>query len=119
MGKWGVAGGVLSHQWDIGGSGTGEIDRTSMNYFYAFSLGGGWQVAAGPTITYDHTRASDDRWTLPLGIGLARTRVLGGRPWKFQMQYWNYVKSPDALSTEHQFRLSISPVVSTPWNKGK
>ena len=119
LGKWGVAGGVLSHQWDIAGSGTGEIDRTSLNYFYAFSLGGGWQVAAGPTITYDHTRSSGDRWTVPLGIGLARTSILGGRPWKFQLQYWNYVTSPDAFSAEHQLRLSISPVISTPWNKGK
>lgn len=119
VGKWGVVGGVLSHQWDIGGSGSGEIDRTSLNYFYAYSLGGGWQIAAGPTISYDHTRASNDSWTVPLGIGLARTMILGGRPWKFQVQYWNYVESPDAFSAEHQFRLSISPVVSAFWNKDK
>ncbi len=116
--KWGVVGGVLSHQWDIGGSGSGEINRTALNYFYAYSLGGGWQVAAGPTITYDHNR-TDDNWTLPLGIGLARTTIIRGRPWKFQVQYWNYAKTPDAFAPEHLLRLSISPVVSTPWNKGK
>jgi len=56
---------------------------------------------------------------VPLGVGLARTRILGGRPWKFQVQYWNYVKTPAAFSAEHQLRLTISPVLSTPWNKGK
>ncbi|NRB72033.1 MAG: hypothetical protein HRU51_08990 [Xanthomonadales bacterium] len=117
--KWGLVGGVLSHQWDMGGSGQGEIDITSFNYFYGFQLGGGWQIAAGPTISYDHTRDSSNRWTVPLGIGLSRTQVLGGRPWKFQLQYWNYVEKPDAFGPEHQLRLSINPVVTAPWNEGK
>ena len=84
-----------------------------------FQLGGGWQIAAGPTISYDHTRDSSNRWTVPLGIGLSRTQVLGGRPWKFQLQYWNYVEKPDAFGPEHQLRLSINPVVTAPWNEGK
>jgi hypothetical protein len=117
--KWGIVGGLLTHQWDVGGSGDAEIDVTSLNYFYAFSLGGGWQFASGPTISYDHTRASGDRWTVPLGVGIARTMVLGGRPWKFQLQYWNYVEAADALAAEHQVRFSFSPVVSVPWNEGR
>lgn len=117
--KWGVIGGVLAHQWDVGGSGDGDIDLTTLNYFYAFQLGKGWQFAAGPTISYDHTRDSGDRWTVPLGIGIARTQVIGGRPWKFQLQYWNYVDAPDAFGPEHQLRLSINPVVAAPWNEGR
>ena len=117
--KWGVVGSVISHQWDVAGSGEGDIDITSINYFYGFQLGGGWQFGAGPTITYDHTRESGDRWTVPAGIGISRTQVLGGRPWKFQLQYWNYVEAPDAFSAKHQIRLSINPVVSAPWNEGK
>jgi len=119
MGKWGVVGGLISHQWDIAGSGNGEIDLTSINYFYAFPLGGGWQVAAGPSITYDHTRPSGDRWTIPAGVGIARTAVISGRPWKFQLQYWNYLEAPDGFAAKHQIRLSVSPVVSAPWNEGR
>jgi hypothetical protein len=117
--KWGVVGGILAHQWDVAGSGNAEINISSLTYFYALALGGGWQFAAGPTITYDHTRVSDDRLTLPLGIGIAKTALLGGRPWKFQLQYWNYVEAADAFAPEHQIRISISPVVSAPWNDGK
>lgn len=117
--KWGVVGGVLAHQWDVGGSGEGEIDLTTINYFYGFQLGKGWQLAAGPTISYDHTRESGDRWTVPAGIGLSKTQVIGGRPWKFQLQYWNYVEAPDAFAPEHQLRLSINPVVAAPWNEGR
>ena len=36
IGKWGAVIGVLSHQWDIGGSGDGSINTPSFNYVYAF-----------------------------------------------------------------------------------
>jgi hypothetical protein len=115
IGKWGALIGVLSHQWDFAGSGKGDVDVTTFNYVYAFQLGGGWQFASAPAITYDHSK-SDDKLTLPLGVGLARTVFLGGRPWKFQVQYWNYVERADPFAPEHQIRLSANPVVSASWN---
>ena len=118
IGAWGVIGGLVSHQWDFAGSGDADINLTSLNYFYAFPLGGGWQIAAGPSITYDHTK-DDDELTLPLGIGIAKTQIIAGRPWKFQLQYWNYVERSDVFAPEHQLRFSFSPVVSAPWNDGR
>lgn len=117
IGKWGAVIGVLSHQWDLGGSGDGSINITSLNYVYAFQLGGGWQLASAPAITYNHDAKDGQEWTVPLGVGVARTMVLKGRPWKFQVQYWNYVERGDAFAPEHQFRFSVSPVVSAPWNE--
>lgn len=117
--KWGVVGGVLSHQWDIGGSGEGSINTTSLNYFYSLPLGGGWQFGAAPAITYNHDAASGNKLTLPLGIGVSKTTVLKGRPWTFQLQYWNNIERPDSFSAEHTVRLSILPVVSAPWNTDK
>jgi hypothetical protein len=117
IGKWGAVIGVLSHQWDLGGSGDGSINITSLNYVYAFQLGGGWQLASAPAITYNHDAKGGQEWTVPLGVGVARTMVLKGRPWKFQVQYWNYVERGDAFAPEHQFRFSVSPVVSAPWNE--
>jgi hypothetical protein len=119
IGDWGVALGLLTHQWDFAGSGDADINLTSFTYVYAFTLGGGWQVAAAPVITYNHEASSSDALTLPLGIGIAKTSIIRGRPWKFQLQYWNYVESNDTFAPEHLIRLSISPVVSAPWNVGK
>ncbi len=116
IGKWGALIGVLSHQWDFAGSGKGEVVVTTFNYVYAFQLGAGWQFASAPAITYDHSR-SDDKLTLPLGVGIAKTAFLAGRPWKFQVQYWNYVERADPFAPEHQIRISINPVVSAPWNE--
>jgi len=114
--KWGVVMGLFTHQWDVAGSGDAKINNSALTYIYAFSLGGGWQVAASPVITYDHEAASDNKLSLPLGIGIAKTSVIKGRPWKFQLQYWNYVETNDAFGPEHLIRLAISPVVSAPWN---
>jgi len=120
IGSWGVVGALVSHQKDIAGSGDGEIDITSASYFYAFPLGGGWQFASGPSVTYDHTKtSSDDKLSLPLGIGLAKTAIFSGRPWKFQVQYWNYIEAAEPFAPEHQIRISINPVVAAPWNEGK
>jgi hypothetical protein len=119
--KWGAVDSVLAHQWDIGGGDAGvETSLTTANYFYAIFLKNGWQIVAAPTISYNHeARSSGDKLTLPLGVGIAKTAIIKGRPWKFQVQYWNYVAGIDDFSPEHQIRLSINPVVSAPWNAGR
>ena len=117
--EWGVVTTILSHQWDVSGGDPGvETNLTALNYIYAFPLGKGWQFSAAPAITYDHTRP-EDKLTVPLGIGIAKTTMIGGRIWKFHVQYWNYVKGSKAFSPEHQIRISINPVVEAPWNRGK
>jgi hypothetical protein len=61
--------------------------------------------------------SSGNKWTFPLAIGLSRTVILGGRPWKFGMQYWYYAASPDLFGPAQQIRFSVSPVVALPWGK--
>jgi hypothetical protein len=119
IGEWGVVTTILSHQWDVSGGDPGvETNLTALNYIYAFPLGKGWQFSAAPAITYDHTRP-EDKLTVPLGIGIAKTTMIGGRIWKFHVQYWNYVKGSKVFSPEHQIRISINPVVEAPWNRGE
>jgi hypothetical protein len=118
-GKWAAVGGLLSHQVDVAGSGSGSINLTSLNYFYGFPLKDGWSIGAGPTVTYDHDAESGQELTLPLGIGINKTLILGGRPWQFSLQYYNNVVRPDAFAAEHTIRFGITPVVAAPWNAGK
>jgi hypothetical protein len=113
--KWGAVGGLVGHQWDYAGSGEARVNVTGGSYFYAFNLGNGTQIAASPTFAYDHEAESGNRLTLPLGIGLAKTTIIKGRPWKFQLQYWYYVAAPEAFGPRHQIRLAVLPVVQLPW----
>jgi len=116
--KWGVIGIIASHQWDVAGEDSFKTSITGGQYIYNLNLGGGWQLFSGPTWSYNHEADSDNAWTLPAGIGIARTAIFKGRPWKFSVQYWNYIKSADAFGPEHQVRFTVGPVVSLPW-KGR
>ena len=116
--KWGAIGVLVTHQWDVAGESGFSTSLTGGQYFYTFNLKGGWQISAGPNWSYNHRAESGDAWTLPLGVGLAKTSVLGGRPWKMSLQYWNFIKSPEAFGPEHQIRFVVGPVVKLPW-KGR
>lgn len=65
---WGVAGALATHSWKLAGHG-GDTNLSSLQYFLFFSLGDGWQIGAGPTITYDWNAQSGDRWNVPVGLG--------------------------------------------------
>ena len=65
-----------------------------------------------------HTAEEDLYRARDVATGIAKTSVLGGRPWKMSLQYWYFVESPEAFGPEHQIRLVIGPVVKLPW-KGR
>jgi hypothetical protein len=113
--KWGVAGILLTHQWDVAGEDDYSTSITGGQYFFTKNLTAGWQFISSPTFSYNHNADRDDAWTFPLAAGFSKTTIINGRPWKFGLQYWNYVKSPDTFGPKHQIRLTISPVVKLPW----
>jgi len=116
MAKWGVAGIIISHQRDVAGEDDFDTKITAGQYFYAFNMGGGWQINGSPTFSYNHEgRNNDNKLSFPLAAGFSKTVFLGGRPWKFGAQYWHYVESPDDFGTDYQIRFTVSPVVALPW----
>ncbi len=116
--KWGVIGVLLTHKWDVAGDDDPDTSITGGQYFYAFSLPNAWQIAAGPTWSYDRNAPDDNKLTLPLGIGVSKTTVTAkGTPLKFSMQYWHYLESPDTFGPDWQLRLNFTPVIKLPWGK--
>jgi hypothetical protein len=112
---WGVVGALVSHQWDIAGDNDFDTSITGGQYFYAFNLKDGWQINASPTFSYNHEATSGNEFTFPLAVGVSKTRFLGGRPWKFGLQYWHYIESPDDFGPDSQIRFTVSPVIELPW----
>ncbi len=109
-------GGLISHQWDIGGYGSNKNDysTTAINYIYAFSLGDGWQISSGPIATYDWEAQSGNRWSVPVGIGIYKTTKIGDTPWKFGLEVQKYVVQKDEFSPDWYFQFVASPVVRNP-----
>jgi len=113
--KWGVVGVLATHQWDVAGDDSYSTSITGGQYFYTINVRNGWQISAAPTYSYNHNADSDNNFTFPLGVGVSKTTFIGVRPWKFGVQYWHYLASPDLFGPDWQIRLSVSPVVSLPW----
>jgi hypothetical protein len=114
--KWGIAGSLVSNQWDTGGSNDEAFSTTTAQYFYAYTLGSGWQIAASPVIVYDwQAEDSDDALTLPLGVGLAKTTKIGSQPCKFQLQVQKFVIQPDSFGPDWLVKLTVTPVIKNPF----
>lgn len=113
--KWGFLGVLVDHQWDVTGWDDSRTSITGGQYFYTINLKDAWQIQAQPTWSYNHEATSGNKWTFPLGIGVSKTMIFGKTPWKFSLQYWNYIESPDTFGPEQQIRFQVTPVVPLPW----
>lgn len=113
--SWGFAGLLLTHQWDIAGEDSFDTSITGGQYFYTINLKNAWQIQAQPTFSYNHEADSGDRFTLPVGVGVSKTMLLGTTPWKFSLQYWHYVETPETFGPDFQIRFQVAPVVPLPW----
>jgi len=113
--NWGVFGLLTTQRWSVGETGDTNTNLMGGQYFYAFPFGDGTtQIAAGPSWSLDFS-SDNNQLTLPLGIGLAKTTILGQRTWKFAIEYWYYAASSDIFGPGNQIRLVVTPVVNLPW----
>jgi hypothetical protein len=113
--EWGVLGVLVFHSSDVAGEDDYNTNLTSIQYIYNFNLGGGYQFTSSPTITYDWEADSDQAWTVPLGVGLAKTTIRGKMPIKMQLQAFYNIEEPDAFAQDWGMKVSISPVVPNPF----
>jgi hypothetical protein len=112
MGKWGSAGLFPQHLWNIGGNGEGYTATTVVQPWYWFSMGDGWQVGGSPSIVYDWAHDdSDQAWTVPVNLGLAKTIMVGKMPVKIKLEVIYYIQQPDAFGPAWGLQLTITPVV--------
>jgi hypothetical protein len=115
VGAWGAIGGLVTHQWDVAGEDSFDTSITAGQYFFTYNLKDAWQISMSPTFSYNHEADSGNKLTFPLGFGMSKTMIFGGTPWRFNLQYWHYIETPDLFGPEFQIRFSVTPVVPLPW----
>jgi hypothetical protein len=103
-----VLGFFPNHQWDIGGSGSRDVSLTTIQAFYTYLPGGGWNLGTAPIMSYDHI---SDQWTVPLNFTFGKTVIWNGRPWKLGAEINYYVERNDAFSPEWMIGINVAPVV--------
>lgn len=88
-----------------------DASYMSLLYFGFYNLPDAWQIGFNPTITYDNKATSGNKWNVPIGLVVAKTTKVAGKPVKFQFGMEYSVVSQDDFGTRFQLKLNIIPVI--------
>lgn len=114
---WGVIGAWVTHLTNFSQEDSYNTNETSVELFFAYGLGNGWQIFSSPVMTYDWEADSGNELLLPLGAGISKTTRIGNMPLKLAFEIENYVVSPDRFGTQWLIAFSLTPVFSNPFQK--
>jgi hypothetical protein len=92
-------------------SSTPTTSKLSLLYAFTYNLPDAWQVGLNPTISYNHKALPGNKWTVPVGLFVAKTIKLGPLPFKIQGTVEYSVVSPDAFGKRANFRFVMTPVI--------
>lgn len=108
-GSW-VLGGLVTQVWGFAGDDAPPgLNQLLMQPFINYNFGtSGWALSSAPIITANWEAADGQEWTVPLGLGIARTTRFQRRPISIGAQYYYNVEHPDASSSwTLRFNLSL------------
>lgn len=115
--SWGLFGARAKHLTNIDGTGEQEVDydtnETTLELFFAYGLGNGWQIESNPVILYDWEAVSDNEWNIPVGLGVSKTMMVGKMPMKFGLELQKFVVSTDRFGPDWQINFNLTPVMSS------
>jgi len=94
-GKW-VLGCLGYNIWSFAGpSDEEDVNSLLFQYFVNYNLSDGWYLTSTPVITANWEADSDDRWTIPFGLGIGRLVKFGKQPVDFKVQPFWYAEKPE------------------------
>jgi hypothetical protein len=108
LGKQTIFGGFINHQWSFAGAGEKDVSFTTAQFFAVYLPGGGWSVASGPIITYDH---ENSQATIPINLAVGKTVIFNGRPWKLAIEANYFVEKADDFGADFMIGINIAPVM--------
>jgi hypothetical protein len=103
-----VVGAFINHQWGFSNSNSNGYSLTTLQVFNVFLPTGGWSVASGPIISYNH---SADQWEFPINLAVGKTVKINSRPWKFAVELNYYVSNYGTFGPQWMIGVNIAPVV--------
>jgi hypothetical protein len=125
QGKWqagpAIGGGYITDKFMIAAFGqqwwsfAGESDRDHTNQLSLLPLiyrfwGDGWSVGYSGNILADWSADSDEQWTIPLGLSVAKVVWFGKLPVQVQVGGQYFVERPTG-GPEWNFQIQLTPVI--------
>ena len=107
-GPW-VYGGLINNVWSVAGdSGRADVNTMLIQPFvnYNFPDKPGRYLTFAPIITANWEATSNDRWTVPLGLGIGQIMKWGEQPVNLQASAYYNVETP-TNGAEWQLRIQV------------
>ncbi len=110
--KWKV-GGLYQHYTSFAGSSSRDrVNLTNFQYFYFYSLTDTISIGAAPNIISNwEADRTGDRYTVPVGLGVARTFQFGKLPVRIGTEFHYNVVRPDTVGGDWTFRFYMIPAM--------
>ena len=107
-GPW-VLGALVNHLWSFAGDDDrADVNQTLIQPIVTYNLPGGWFLTSVPYITANWETDGDDRWTVPIGIGVGKVHRFGTLPVGLELaSYYNVVRPDDAAEWTLRFRINL------------
>ena len=109
--KW-KFGGLVTHFKDFASrdSSRADVNITNFQYFLFYSLSDTFSIGAAPNIICNWEQGSNNKCTVPIGIGFASTVNIGKVPVRFGAElHYSIVQPDDVLGTKWDFRFYVIP----------
>ena len=107
---------LFQHWWSYAGEGgRPDTNQTDVKYVIRYSLPNAWSLGMGPTVTVDWEADSQNRWTVPVGLGATKMIRLGSLPVKLILEAQYSVVKPDDFGTEWKILFRFAPVIPSPF----
>jgi len=110
---------VAQHWWSFAGDDDRDnVNLTDLQYVLRYRLTPTTNIGFGPNIRINWEEDSDNRWSIPVGLGGDTLVKLGPLPVKVGLEAYYYVEKPDDFGPEWQVRLIFVPVIPSPkWSQ--
>ena len=116
--EW-IYGIVAQHWWSFAGDDDrDDVNLTDLQYVLRYRLTPTTNIGFGPNIRINWEEDSNNRWSIPVGLGGDTLIKLGPLPVKVGLEAYYYVEKPDDFGPEWQVRLIFVPVIPSPkWSQ--
>lgn len=112
-GSW-VIGLLTFNAWSIAGdTNRANVNEFEFQYFINYNFPHGWYITTQPIITADWTATSNNRWTVPIGIGGGHVFKIGPQPLNVSLQAYNNIKTPKNIGPNWQLQFNVTLLFPT------
>jgi hypothetical protein len=114
-GGW-IFGAIAQHWWSYAGDDhRADVNLTDIQYMLFYRITAQTNIGLGsPNINIDWNANSDNKWTIPIGLGFNTMAKIGKLPVKWGIELHYYVKTPDNFGPEWNLRVLFSPIIPKP-----